>query len=182
MLLLFLVFRCICLWINRNLLNLLLFSGLSLVPLKTLIWNLVCEFWRNTDNMKKEAAFRGMHVSPAKHSYASVTDRRTDGRTTDKVIPMCRFASQATQKWFPFSFDLFHTSYLPLLELSIPDFSLSSLKHRLTISVYEFVLNIKPIKVDFPHWTSYFNISCYFSTKRKSKYFSQPSIKIFEIW
>ena len=48
------------------------------------------------------AAFRGMHVSPAKHSYESVTDRQTDGRTdrqtTDKVIPMCRYASQATQK------------------------------------------------------------------------------------
>ena len=64
--------------------------------------------------LKIVAAFRGMHVSPAKHSYASVTDRRTDGRTdrrtdrqtdgrtdgqtTDKVIPMCRYASQATQK------------------------------------------------------------------------------------
>ena len=24
-----------------------------------------------------------MHVSPAKHSYASVTDRQTDGRTDD---------------------------------------------------------------------------------------------------
>ena len=59
------------------------------------------------------AAFRGMHVSPAKHSSASVTDgrtdrrtdrqtdRRTDRQTTDKVIPMCRYASQATQK--PFS-------------------------------------------------------------------------------
>ena len=49
------------------------------------------------------AAFWGMHVSPAKHSYASVTDRQTDrhtdGRTTDKVIPMCRYASQATQKY-----------------------------------------------------------------------------------
>ena len=48
------------------------------------------------------AAFRGMHVSPAKHSYGSVTDgqtdRRTDRQTTDKVIPMCRYASQATQK------------------------------------------------------------------------------------
>ena len=48
------------------------------------------------------AAFRGMHVSPAKHSYGSVTDRQTDGQTygqtTDKVIPMCRYASQATQK------------------------------------------------------------------------------------
>ena len=51
-------------------------------------------------------AFRGMHVSPAKHSSGGVTDgrtdRQTDGRTdrqtTDKVIPMCRYASQATQK------------------------------------------------------------------------------------
>ena len=33
-------------------------------------------------------------MSPAKHSYVSVTD----GRTMDKVIPMCRYASQATQK------------------------------------------------------------------------------------
>ena len=51
--------------------------------------------------LKIVAAFRGMHVSPAKHSYASVTDgqtdRRTDRQTTDKVIPMCRYASQATQ-------------------------------------------------------------------------------------
>ena len=27
------------------------------------------------------------------------TDRRTDRQTTDKVIPMCRYASQATQKY-----------------------------------------------------------------------------------
>ena len=26
------------------------------------------------------------------------TDGQTDGQTTDKVIPMCRYASQATQK------------------------------------------------------------------------------------
>ena len=52
--------------------------------------------------IKIVAAFRGMHVSPAKHSYASVTDGQTDGRTdgqmdgrtTDKVIPMCRYASR----------------------------------------------------------------------------------------
>ena len=50
------------------------------------------------------AASRGMHVSPAKHSFGKCdrkvrqTDRQTDGRTTDKVIPMCRYASQATQK------------------------------------------------------------------------------------
>ena len=30
---------------------------------------------------------------PARH-----TDRRTDRQTPDKVIPMCRYASQATQK------------------------------------------------------------------------------------
>ena len=52
--------------------------------------------------IKIVAAFRGMHVSPAKHSSAGVTDgqtdRQTDGRTTDKVILMCRYASQATQK------------------------------------------------------------------------------------
>ena len=85
---------------------------------------------KNKPNQKIVAAFRGMHVSPAKHSSASVTDgltdrrtdgqtdrqtdgrtdgrtdrqtdRQTDGRTdrqtTDKVIPMCRYASQATQK------------------------------------------------------------------------------------
>ena len=54
-----------------------------------------------------------MHVSPAKHSYAWLprkcdywtdrhTDRKTDGgtdrQTPDKVIPMCRNASQATHK------------------------------------------------------------------------------------
>ena len=31
-------------------------------------------------------------------AFESVTDGRTDRRTTDKVIPMCRYASQATQK------------------------------------------------------------------------------------
>ena len=56
------------------------------------------------------AAFRGLRVSPAKHSYAWLPkkyDYRTDGRTdglTDRqtpgrVILMCRYASQATQKW-----------------------------------------------------------------------------------
>ena len=53
-------------------------------------------------NTKIAAAFRGMHVSPAKQSYASVTDgqtdRWTDGQKTNKVIPMCRYALQATQK------------------------------------------------------------------------------------
>ena len=55
------------------------------------------------------ATFRGMHVSPAKHSYAWLprkcdyrthrcTDRQTDRQTPDKVIPKCRYALQATQK------------------------------------------------------------------------------------
>ena len=52
-----------------------------------------------------------MIVSPAKNSYAWLprkcdyrTDRQTNTRTDkqkpDKVIPMCRYASQATQKFF----------------------------------------------------------------------------------
>ena len=60
----------------------------------------------NERNVGYHDVRRGMHVSPAKHSSASVTDgqtdeqtdRRTDRRTTDKVIPTCRYASQATQK------------------------------------------------------------------------------------
>ena len=45
------------------------------------------------------AAFRGMHVSPAKHTYASVTDGQTDDGQSG------RYASQATQK-YKFTFDL----------------------------------------------------------------------------
>ena len=37
-------------------------------------------------------------MSPAKYSSGSVTDGRMDRQATDKVIPMCRYASQATQK------------------------------------------------------------------------------------
>ena len=51
------------------------------------------------------AAFRGMHVSPSKHSYAGLprkcdywTDSQMDRQTPDKEIPMCRYALQATQK------------------------------------------------------------------------------------
>ena len=62
------------------------------------------------DNSNIVAAFRGMHVSPAKHSYAWLprkcdyrtdtrTDRQTDRRTPDKVIPMCCYALQAIQKY-----------------------------------------------------------------------------------
>ena len=40
-------------------------------------------------------------MSPAKHSFGKCdrqTDGQTDGRSTDKVIPMCRYASQAIQQ------------------------------------------------------------------------------------
>ena len=61
------------------------------------------------DKINIVAAFLGMHVSPAKHSYARLprkcdyrTDARTDAgmdrQTPDIVIPMCRYASQATQQ------------------------------------------------------------------------------------
>ena len=56
------------------------------------------------------AAFWGMYVKPAKHSSVWLTfkkkvwlperqtHRRMDRQTLDKVIPMCCYASQATQK------------------------------------------------------------------------------------
>ena len=74
-------------------------------------WTLKNKFTNTTEcNYKKiVAAFRGMHVSPAKHSYAWLprkcdyrTDRQTDTwmdrQTPDKVIPMFRYATQVTQK------------------------------------------------------------------------------------
>ena len=58
--------------------------------------------------IKIVTASRGMHVSPAKHSYAKEsvtteqthgqTDGRMDRQTPNKVISMCRYSSQATQK------------------------------------------------------------------------------------
>ena len=35
------------------------------------------------------AAFRGMHVFNAKHSYASVTDRQTDDGQSDPYVSLC---------------------------------------------------------------------------------------------
>ena len=59
----------------------------------------------NSVTLKIVAASRGMHVSPAKQSYMWLprkcdrrTDRRAEGQTPDKVIPMCCYPSQATQK------------------------------------------------------------------------------------
>ena len=39
--------------------------------------------------LKKVAAFWGMHVSPAKHSYASVTDGQTDDGQSDPYMSLC---------------------------------------------------------------------------------------------
>ena len=56
------------------------------------------------NDIKIVAVFRGMHVSSgniAMHVY-HLTDRQTheqkDRQTPDKVIPMCRYAWQATEK------------------------------------------------------------------------------------
>ena len=78
------------------------------VPFKKYFW-LKCQikhlvfsiYFAEFLSEKIEAAFRGMHVSPAKHSFGKC-DRKvwqTDRQTTDKTIPMCRYASQATQQW-----------------------------------------------------------------------------------
>ena len=46
------------------------------------------------------AAFRGMHVSPAKHSSASVTDGQTDDGQSDPYVSLCFAATQKVQKPF----------------------------------------------------------------------------------
>ena len=60
---------------------------------------------RSTNDWNIVAAFWGMHMSPVKHSYVWLTrkcdyrtDRWMDRQTTEEVIPMCRYASQVTQK------------------------------------------------------------------------------------
>ena len=91
---------------------------------------------------KMVAAFQGMHVSPAKHSYAWLprkcdykesvttgqtdrhtdrqTHRQTDQQTPDKVIPMFRFTSQATQKLANFClWDLHAKNWLHLTSMSM---------------------------------------------------------------
>ena len=77
--------------------------NLTLFAWKWSWWRLKNVCSKNFHNIV--AAFRGMHVSPAKHSYAWLprkcdyrTERRTDRQVPDKVIPMCRYAWQATQK------------------------------------------------------------------------------------
>ena len=52
-------------------------------------------------NQNIVAAFRGMHVLPAKQSYAWLSTKKVwlpDRRTQEEVIPMCHYASQVTQK------------------------------------------------------------------------------------
>ena len=65
------------------------------------------------------AAFQGMHVSPGKQSLAWLprkcdyrTDTQMDRQTTDKVIPMCRYASRATQKLLNSSASEWFKSYI----------------------------------------------------------------------
>ena len=61
-------------------------------------------FAGDTKSNKIVTAFQEMHVLPVVHSYGmcdyqeSLTTRQTDGQTPDKVIPMCHYALQATQK------------------------------------------------------------------------------------
>ena len=49
------------------------------------------------------AAFRGMHVSPAKHSYAWLPDRQTDTRTDtgqrDPYVPLCFAGDTKSVRW-----------------------------------------------------------------------------------
>ena len=94
------------------------FEKALLVEYACQIWSLSCGTKvimkvtvddRQTDWINIVAAFQGMHVLPAKHSYAWLprkcdyrTDRHRDGRTDTehKLIPMCHYASQATQKQY----------------------------------------------------------------------------------
>ena len=46
----------------------------------------------------RNVAMRDYQKSVTTEQTHGQTDRRTDRQTPDKVIPMCRYASQATQK------------------------------------------------------------------------------------
>ena len=112
------------------------------------------------------AAFRGMHVLPAKYSYAWLprkcdywTERRTDGQTdrqtANKVIPMCCYALQATQ-WLRGKLQHFTWLHLegPAMEIlqavcrqaSITDF---------TIHWHGYFHNISNFDIKFWHWQCY---------------------------
>ena len=53
--------------------------------------------WKGLVLRKIVAAFRGMHVSPAKHSFASVTDGQTDDGQSDPYVSLC-FAGDRRHK------------------------------------------------------------------------------------
>ena len=60
--------------------------------------------------IKIVAAFRGIHVSPAKHSYASVTDGQTEGQTddgqSDPYVSLCFAGDTKMSKSFQLSSDV----------------------------------------------------------------------------
>ena len=101
------------------------------------------------------AAFWGMHVSPAKHSYAWLprksdyqTDTQTDGRTyrqtPDKVIPMCRYTSQATQTGIFLNLSpimtLFLVSNSPFVKAAICNLDYDSPIYTIDTNIYKFSL------------------------------------------
>ena len=57
------------------------------IYLMSIVWPVTNQGFERScpGNLKIVAAFRGMLVSPAKHSYASVTDRPMDGQT-DRLL------------------------------------------------------------------------------------------------
>ena len=80
--------------------------------------------------LTRMAASLGMLVSPAKHSQVQLpeTDRQMDRQTTDKVIPMCCYTSQETQKIWQhyhtkYTFFFFNETHLwgPLKLVSLTD-------------------------------------------------------------
>ena len=101
------------------------------------------------------AAFRGMHVSPAKHSYAWLprkcdyrTDRHMDGQTDRqtpyKVIPMCRYATQAKQKGISIPLGWFRSSLFLLSGMELQRdfaFSVFNLQNLPETWTIKFVLN-----------------------------------------
>ena len=69
---------------------------LSIIYKQFWFWTDILEKWKKKISMKRQkkvAAFRGMHVSPAKQSYVWLPrkcDYRTDRRTeSDPYVPLC---------------------------------------------------------------------------------------------
>ena len=54
--------------------------------------------WKNSGSIPRNACVACKNIALRGQTHRRA-DRQTDGRTTDKVIPMCRYASQATQKF-----------------------------------------------------------------------------------